>query len=138
MSLSFLGARKGLVAVELIVLLASATSVSIAAASMLPGTGIVISNHVSVTRSGVIRNRVTGLYYSTITVKNTSATNLSSTGAIDFVLNNLTPGVTLTNATGVTASGNQYKRLSTTGLNAGQSLSFDAAFNVGILTSFNY
>ena len=100
-----------------------------------PGAGTDISGKTTITRTGVIKNRTTGLYYSTTSIVNSSATNL--TGNIDFVLNNLR-GVVLTNATGMTMSGDQYVRFSTTGLVPGQVLFFVAAFNVGSFTSFNY
>ena len=90
------------------------------------------------TRSGAIKDRVTGLYYSTVTITNISGTAL--TGDIDLILTNLTSGVTLTNATGFTTGGAvPWIRFSTTGLAAGKSISLSLGFALSSgVTSFNY
>ena len=105
-------------------------------ATLYAGTDV--SSKVSITRSGAIKNRTTGLYYSTVTINNISGVAL--TGDIDFVLLNLTAGVTLTNATGTTAGGtNPWIRFSTTGLAAGKSLSLSLSFSLANgVTAFNY
>ena len=97
-----------------------------------------VSSRVSVTRSGAIKDRVTGLYYSTVTITNISGTAL--TGDIDLILTNLTSGVTLTNATGFTTGGAvPWIRFSTTGLAAGKSISLSLGFALSSgVTSFNY
>ena len=100
--------------------------------------GTDVSNRVSVTRSGAILNRATGLYYSTVTINNISGAEL--VGDIDFVLLNLTAGVTLTNATGSTAGGaNPWIRFSTAGLAAGRSVSLSLSFALPTsVRSFKY
>jgi hypothetical protein len=57
-----------------------------------------VSSQVSVTQTGFARNRATGLWVATLTVKNTGGTTLS--GPVEVVLTNLTNGVTMTNNTG--------------------------------------
>lgn len=55
----------------------------------------------SLLRSGLTLNRVTNKYTGTITLRNTTAAPLA--GPFQLVFNNLTPGVTLDNASGVRA-----------------------------------
>jgi hypothetical protein len=56
------------------------------------------SSQVTVTKSGLIYNRGTRLFYGTFTITNNSAQTIAA--PIQVVLTNLTPGVTLANATG--------------------------------------
>ena len=100
--------------------------------------GADISSLVSVTRSAVIKNRTTGLYYSTVTITNISGGTLI--GDIDLVLLNLTPGVTLTGGSGTTAAGTDpWVRFSTKGLAAGKSVSLSLSFALPTnVTAFNY
>jgi len=58
-----------------------------------------VSNQVLVTQNGFGRNRSTGLWSATMTVKNTGMTTLN--GPIQVVLTSLTPGVTMANNPGV-------------------------------------
>jgi hypothetical protein len=58
-----------------------------------------ISSQVSVTSSGLVYSRATKIYSGTLTITNTGATTIN--GTIAAILNNLSTGVTLTNATGM-------------------------------------
>jgi hypothetical protein len=70
-----------------------------------PGTASVtvfaanVSGQVKVTQTGFGRNRATGIWSATMTVTNTSGSAI--TGPVQVVLTNLTPGVTMTNNTGM-------------------------------------
>jgi hypothetical protein len=83
---------------------------------------------VSITRSGLIRNRATGLYYSTVTITNTGATDL--TGELDIVLANLTAGATLTNATGATGDASPWVRVQVGVLSVGAKVTVRLAFSL--------
>ena len=86
-----------------------------------------VSSQISITRSGYLWNRTTGLFVSTMTINNIGGTAL--TGNLDVVLTNLTAGVTLTNATGTTGGGKDpWIRVSTSGIAAGQSLKYQLSF----------
>ena len=89
-----------------------------------------VSNKVSVTRSNSLTyDFTTGLYSSVVTINNISGVALP--GDIEIVLLNLTPGVTLSNATGTTANGTDpWVLISTTGLAAGNSISFSLSFSL--------
>jgi uncharacterized protein len=65
--------------------------------TLLP-PGIDVTSNVQVSRSGLVLNRVTGVFSGTISIKNTSAATIN--GPINVLLRNLTAGVTLTNAAG--------------------------------------
>ena len=97
-----------------------------------------VSSNVSMTRSAVVKNRTTGLYYQTVTITNISGVDL--TGDIDFALTGLTAGVTLANASGSTSGGTvPWVRFSTTGLAAGKSLTITLSFSLAnSITAFNY
>jgi hypothetical protein len=112
------------------------TTVSGNTANLIVGTDG--SNKVSITRSSPIKNRTTGLWAQTVTMNNISGINL--TGNIDFLLIDLTAGVSLSGATGYTADGaNPYIRFSTTGLKAGKSISLVLKFVIPTtITAFNY
>ena len=105
-------------------------------ATLYAGTDV--SNRVSITRSGLVKNRITGLYTQTVTVNNISGAAL--TGELDLVLTNLTSGTTLTNATGTTDGGvNPWIRLSTSGLAGGKSVSISLSFALpSNITAVNY
>ena len=70
-----------------------------------------VSNLFSVTIGGFVYNRATRLYTGDLTITNTGAANF--TGALGVALNNLTTGVTLTNAAG-TYNNAPYVTASTT------------------------
>jgi predicted extracellular nuclease len=61
-------------------------------------TAVDASSQVTATKSGLIYNRGTRLFYGTFTITNNSAQTIAA--PIQVVLTNLTPGVTLANATG--------------------------------------
>jgi hypothetical protein len=105
-------------------------------AKLIVGTDV--SNKVSITRSSPTKNRTTGLWVQTVTMNNISGINL--TGNIDFLLIDLTAGVSLSGATGYAAGGaNPYVRFSTTGLKAGKSISLVLKFVIPTtITAFNY
>ena len=112
------------------------TTVSGNTANLIVGANI--SNKFVVTRSSAIKNRTTGLYSQTVTIKNISGVDI--VGNIDLLLRDLTSRVTLTNATGSKSnSGNPYFRFSSSGLKAGQSLSQVFLFQMPTtITAFNY
>ncbi|MBJ6724226.1 CBM96 family carbohydrate-binding protein [Geomesophilobacter sediminis] len=83
-----------------------------------------ISASVSVTSTGFLFSRATGKYTGSIIVGNTSAAPIA--GKIDVALNNLTPGVTLANASG-TLSGAPYVS-QTAALNPGASITIPVQF----------
>jgi hypothetical protein len=97
-----------------------------------------VSNKISITRSAVVKNRITGLWSQTVTMNNISGVDLK--GNLDFVLIGLTAGVSLSGATGYTAGGaNPYVRFSTAGLKAGKSISLVLKFAIPTtITAFNY
>ena len=64
-----------------------------------------VTSQVQITSTGFLFSRVTGRYNGTVTIKNTSASTISA--PVQLVLNSLTAGVTLFNATGTT-SGKPY------------------------------
>jgi uncharacterized protein len=57
-----------------------------------------VTSSVQISRSGLVLNRATGVFSGTISIKNTSAATMN--GLINVLLQNLTSGVTLTNAAG--------------------------------------
>lgn len=58
-----------------------------------------VSSQVSVTQTGFLRNRVTGIWSSTMTVTNVGATPIA--GPVQVLFTNLTAGVGMTNKTGM-------------------------------------
>jgi hypothetical protein len=80
---------------------------------------------VSVTQAGFARNHATGLWVSTVTVKNTSGSSIA--GPLQVLLTNLTAGVTMTNNTG-TYSGSPYITVSAGSLAPGASASVSIQF----------
>jgi uncharacterized repeat protein (TIGR01451 family) len=87
-----------------------------------------VSTRVSVTQSGLTRNRSTGLWAGTMTVQNMGPTGIS--GPIQVVLTNLTQGVTMTNGSG-TRNESPYITVAP----AGQALAAGASVNVSITFS---
>lgn len=65
--------------------------------TLLP-PGVDVTSSVQISRSGLVLNRATSVFSGTISIKNTSAVTIN--GPINVVLQNLTAGVTLTNAAG--------------------------------------
>jgi uncharacterized protein len=65
--------------------------------TLLP-PGVDVSSSVQISRSGLVLNRATGVFSGTISIKNTSGATIN--GPINVLLQNLTAGVTLTNAAG--------------------------------------
>jgi hypothetical protein len=57
-----------------------------------------VDSKVSITSSGLVYNRATGIYTGTLTIKNTSASAIA--GPIEIVFSTLNPGVSVANATG--------------------------------------
>ncbi|HYL85372.1 MAG TPA: choice-of-anchor Q domain-containing protein, partial [Candidatus Angelobacter sp.] len=89
-----------------------------------------VTASVTVTRGGYVLNPVTGRYAQTVTVKNNSPSTL--TGPLSLVLDNLSAGATLADATGATDSlqppaGSPYLSDNVT-LASGQSASFALQF----------
>jgi hypothetical protein len=96
---------------------ATAGAQSVTVVLMLPGSSSALANatlnvasdvssQVSTQRSGLIYNRGTRLFYGSLTVTNTQAAAIP--GSLDVLLNNLTPGVTLTYAS-VTVGSTTYQ-----------------------------
>jgi hypothetical protein len=84
-----------------------------------------VSGQVSVTQTGFARNHATGLWVSTVTVKNTGGSSIA--GPLEVVLTSLTAGVTMTNNTG-TFGGSPYITVSTGSLAPGASASVSIQF----------
>jgi pectate lyase len=80
----------------------------------------------SVLRSGLAWNRITNKYSASITLTNTSGAAL--TGPFQLVLNNLTAGVTLDNATGM-RDGAPYVTVAGTSIAAGASLTVPLTYS---------
>jgi len=77
-----------------------------------------VSGQVSVTHTGYGRNRATGVWTATLTMKNTSGTAIS--GPVQLVLTKLTANVTMVNNTGV-RNGDPYITVSAGTLATGAS-----------------
>jgi 2',3'-cyclic-nucleotide 2'-phosphodiesterase (5'-nucleotidase family) len=84
-----------------------------------------ISSQVNVTTASLVYSRATKLYTGNLTVANTGQNQI--TGTINVVLNNLTNGVTLTNATGMN-SGYPYISRAVS-LNPGASFTIPVTFS---------
>jgi len=84
-----------------------------------------VSSQVSVTQTGFARNRATGLWVATLTVKNTGGATL--TGPLEVAFTNLTSGVAMTNNTG-TYGGSYYITVATGSLAPGASASVSVQF----------
>jgi uncharacterized repeat protein (TIGR01451 family) len=79
-----------------------------------------VTNLVRVTQTGFLRNRVTGIWFSTLTVKNISATPIS--GPLQLVLEYIGSNVTLVNRNGM-RNGDPYLTVSSGPLAPGASVS---------------
>jgi hypothetical protein len=85
-----------------------------------------IASQIAVTSTGFLFSRVTRLYSGTLMAKNTGTQAIG--GPAQIVLTNLTPGVTLANATGMT-NGSPYITVpDSIGLAAGQAASVNVEF----------
>jgi len=85
-----------------------------------------VSSRVGVASTGFLFSRATQKYSGTVTLTNNGATDLA--GNLDLVLNDLTAGVTLANATGLYQA-RPYLAVSTSGLAAGASISVPVQFS---------
>ena len=65
--------------------------------TLLPA-GVDVTGSVLISRSGLLLNRATNVFSGTISIKNTSTATIN--GPINVLLQNLSAGVTLTNAAG--------------------------------------
>jgi hypothetical protein len=84
-----------------------------------------VTGSVKIARSGLVLNRATGKYTSTVTFTNTSGAALS--GPLQFRLDGLGAGITLDNASG-TQNGAYYMTLPANGLAAGASTTVTTTF----------
>ena len=84
-----------------------------------------MTSQIRVRVSGPNFNRFTGVYTETLTLTNTGSTSIAA--PLQIVLTGLTPGVTLTDATGTTPDDNPYITTNTT-LAAGASITFTLTF----------
>ncbi|MCC6365505.1 MAG: hypothetical protein IT165_18480 [Bryobacterales bacterium] len=75
-------------------------------ATATTGTLVDVTARARVTSTGLLYSRVTGNFVGTVTIQNTSAQAIN--GPLDLVFADLTPGVTLQNATGTSISGTPY------------------------------
>ncbi len=80
-----------------------------------------ITGQVKTTLCGLVYNRSTRLWSESVTFTNTSAVTM--TGTFQMVLNNLPPGVTLTNASGYTPGGSPFILVTQSSLAPGATLS---------------
>ena len=101
-----------------------------------------VTGGMNINLGGMRLNRVTKQVAETVTITNTGGTAID--GAISFVLDNLTAGITLVGATGVTeqvgTAGSSYINVVAAGsqLGAGQSVTFTLTFNDPSLVAFTY
>ena len=94
-----------------------------------------VSTLFSATIGGFVYNRATRLYTGDLTITNTGAANF--TGTLGVALNNLTSGVTLTNAAG-TYNSAPYVTASTSGLVAGASITIPLTFSDSSNAKINF
>jgi hypothetical protein len=85
-----------------------------------------ISSEFSVTTTGVLYSRLSKQYSSTVTITNTSPSTISI--PLAALLNNLTPGVTLANASG-SSNGAPHVAAAVQDIAPGQSISIPLQFN---------
>jgi hypothetical protein len=97
-------------------------------------------NNAKVTRSGAVRDRLTGKYKQNVTVTNTSAAPLA--GPFHLAIDNLTPGVTLSNISVPTANvlplGSPSILVTAGSLGAGASATVMLEFNNSSNGAINY
>ena len=91
----------------------------------LPATISDVTSGFAVARSGLVQNRITGKITGTVTLTNMSG--VAKSGPFLFQLANLTPGVTLDNATGM-KDGFPYIALNNTAIAAGAKISFSVVY----------
>jgi predicted phosphodiesterase len=84
-----------------------------------------VSSQISATTGNIVYSRATKLYSGNLTITNNGA---DITGNVDAALNNLTTGVTLSNATAY-YQGVPYVTVSTSGLAAGASITVPVTFS---------
>ncbi len=100
----------------------------------LPGTFTEVGGFAYL-RSGLIQNRLTGKISGTVTITNTSGAAMN--GPFHFQLTNLSPGVTLDNATG-TKVGVPYVTINNATIAAGAKVSFPVVFTNPTRGGFTY
>jgi hypothetical protein len=91
----------------------------------LPTAQVEVTSQVTIAKSGLLYNRAARTFNGTITITNNGAQPIAS--PIQIVLTNLTPGVTLANATG-SSGGSPYITSNTT-LGPGQTLVVPVQFS---------
>ncbi|MEJ7806640.1 MAG: ExeM/NucH family extracellular endonuclease, partial [Telluria sp.] len=91
----------------------------------LPATISDVTTGFAVARSGLVQNRITGKITGTVTLTNMSG--LAKTGPFLFQMTNLSPGVTLDNASGM-KDGAPYIALSNVSIAPGAKVSFSVVF----------
>jgi len=84
-----------------------------------------ISSQVKITHTGFGRNRATGIWSATMTVKNTSGAEIP--GPVQVTLTNLTPGVGMANKNGIN-NGDPYITISAEALAPGASAKVSIEF----------
>jgi predicted extracellular nuclease len=92
----------------------------------LPATITDVTGGMAVARSGLVQNRITGKITGSVTLTNTSGAAL--TGPFLFQLTNLTPGVTLDNASGM-KDGAPYVAVGNSTLAPGAKVTFGVVFS---------
>jgi len=97
------------------------------ASSLGGGAAVDVSSQMAVSSAGFLFSRATRLYAGTLTARNAGSQTIA--GPIQIVLTNLTPGVTVANATGM-ANGNPFLTIpASIGLPPGQSAIVNVQFN---------
>ncbi len=91
----------------------------------LPATIADVTSGFAIARSGLVQNRITGKITGTVSLTNTSGAPQS--GPFVFQMTNLTPGVTLENASGM-KDGAPYIAVANTTIAAGAKVSFSVVF----------
>ena len=98
-----------------------------------------VTSSIGITYSGITINPITRRYVQTLTLKNNAGASIA--GPISLVLDKLTAGVSLYNATGTTSlllpSGSPYIDINTT-LAAGQSVTVQLQFTNAVNVGFTY
>lgn len=94
-----------------------------------------VTNSVSISSSGLVFNRSTQLFTGTVIITNTSSTPIAAPLKLEF--DNLTAGVTLSNASG-THAGAPYLSASATSLAPGQSVTVAVSFKNPAKTNVAY
>jgi len=92
----------------------------------LAGASVDVTSSMRIARSAYTINRLTGKYTGTVTVTNTTGAAIN--GPLQFVLDGLSAGVTLDNASG-TVNGAPYVTLPSSSLAAGASVTLNVSFS---------